>query len=203
MYKLCPRGEGGSINIVLIDNYDSFTYNIVEYLKELNCDVRVFKNDEVTVEELKKIDFSHLVISPGPGNPQDDSCGICEEAIKTFYKEKRILGVCLGHQLIARYFGAKIAKDPNPFHGKVSKIFIKHPSDLFKNIPNEFTATRYHSLKIDNLSLTDEIVTLAQTQDGIVMAIKIKDFNIYGVQYHPEAILTEYGHQIFRNFISL
>lgn len=189
--------------MILIDNYDSFTYNIVEYLRELDCNVRVFKNDEITIEEMKNLNFSHLIISPGPGNPQHDSCGVCEEAIKTFYKNKKILGICLGHQLIARYFGASVVKDPNPFHGKVSNIILKEPSLLFDGIESGFEATRYHSLKIDNNSLPENIVTLAQTKDKINMAIKIKNFDVYGVQFHPEAILTQHGHKLLENFKNL
>lgn len=189
--------------MILIDNYDSFTYNVVEYLKELGFEPKVFKNNEITVEELKELNFEHLIISPGPGNPQNSSCGICEEVIKTFYKNKKILGICLGHQLIARIFGAIIIKDENPFHGKVSKIFHNNNSELFKNIPSGFEAARYHSLKINPASFKENILPLAQTSDQINMALKIKDYDVYGVQFHPEAILTQYGHNLLENFLKL
>lgn len=188
--------------MILIDNYDSFTYNIVQYLEELGISPRVFKNDEITIEELKKMEFDSILISPGPGNPKDSKwCGVCSDVIREFYKTKKILGVCLGHQLIAKHFNAKIVKDKNPYHGKVSKIRIVHPSKLFADIPDRFEAARYHSLKV--VELPDCLIPLAQTDDGILMALKHRDFAVYGVQFHPEAILTQYGHSLFKNFISM
>lgn len=188
--------------MILIDNYDSFTYNIVQYLQELGVQPKVFKNDEISLEDLKQIEFESIILSPGPGNPCERGwCGICEEVIEEFYKTKKILGVCLGHQLIAKHFGAKVVKDPVPFHGKVSKIKLLTESELFKGIPDKFEATRYHSLKV--IDLPEELIPLAQTQDGILMALKHKDYKVYGVQFHPEAILTQYGHDLFRNFIYL
>ncbi len=188
--------------MILIDNYDSFTYNIVEYLRELGKEPLVFKNNEISIEELKKLNFSHLIISPGPGNPLDPEWfGICDKAIETFYKTKKILGVCLGHQLIASHFGAVVNKDKNPFHGKVSKIRITTPSKLFDGIENNFDATRYHSLKVENLPGC--LIPLAYTQDNILMALKHRDYDVYGVQFHPEAILTQHGHRLFKNFINL
>lgn len=189
--------------MILIDNYDSFTYNIVEYLKELGKKPEVFKNDEISLSELASMDFERIIISPGPGNPQHSSCGICEDVIKTYFKSKKILGICLGHQLIARIFNAKIIKDPSPCHGKVSKIFLQNESSLFSGIPDGFEATRYHSLKVDSSSLNKKIIPLARTQDMINMALKIKDYDVYGVQFHPEAILTQYGHNLLKNFLSL
>ncbi len=188
--------------MILIDNYDSFTYNIVQYLQELGVTPRVFKNDEVTIEELKNIDFNSVIISPGPGNPCDkNSTGVCENIVKEFYTTKKILGVCLGHQLIASHFGARIVKDPEPYHGKTSKIYIERESKLFKDIPNGFEATRYHSLKA--VDLPHCLIPLAYTDDKILMALKHRDYEVYGVQFHPEAILTQYGHRLFENFLNI
>ena len=188
--------------MILIDNYDSFTYNIVQYLQELGVTPRVFKNDEVTIEELKNIDFNSVIISPGPGNPCDkNSTGVCEDIVKEFYTTKKILGVCLGHQLIASHFGARIVKDPEPYHGKTSKIYIERESKLFKDIPNGFEATRYHSLKA--VDLPHCLTPLAYTDDKILMALKHRDYKVYGVQFHPEAILTQYGHRLFENFLNI
>ena len=188
--------------MILIDNYDSFTYNIVQYLQELGVKPRVFKNDEVTIEELKNIDFNSVIISPGPGNPCDkNSTGVCEDIVKEFYTTKKILGVCLGHQLIASHFGARIVKAPEPYHGKTSKIYIERESKLFKDIPNGFEATRYHSLKA--VDLPHCLIPLAYTDDKILMALKHRDYEVYGVQFHPEAILTQYGHRLFENFLNI
>lgn len=188
--------------MILIDNYDSFTYNIVQYLQELGVTPRVFKNDEVTIEELKNINFNSVIISPGPGNPCDkNSTGVCEDIVKEFYTTKKILGVCLGHQLIASHFGARIVKDPEPYHGKTSKIYIERESKLFKDIPNGFEATRYHSLKA--VDLPHCLIPLAYTDDKILMALKHRDYEVYGVQFHPEAILTQYGHRLFENFLNI
>lgn len=205
---------------VLIDNYDSFTYNIVQYLKELGVEPRVFENDKITVKELKKLDFSSVIISPGPKNP--NQAGICLEVIKEFYKTKKILGVCLGHQCIAQFFGGKIIKDKNPTHGKVSKIYFQNDS-LFEGLEQGFEATRYHSLIVDNSSLPDCIIPLAYTgvnseqetvnrNDSlqftvcrlpVLMAIKHKNYPVYGVQFHPEAILTQGGKKLLENFLKL
>lgn len=184
--------------MILIDNYDSFTYNIVQYLKELGINPEIFKNDEITVNELKKKDFSSIIISPGPGNP--NNAGISLEMIKEFYKTKKILGICLGHQCIAQCFGCKIIKDKQPYHGKVSKIYFEEDA-LFKGTKQGFEATRYHSLIVQNESLTKDIKPLAYTEDKILMALKHKEYPVYGVQFHPEAILTQYGKSLLHNFI--
>lgn len=186
--------------MILIDNYDSFTYNVVQYLKELGIEPKVFKHDEITVKELKKINFSSIIISPGPGNP--NKAGISLEVIKEFHKTKKILGICLGHQCLAQFFGCKIIKDKEPFHGKVSNIqFIDDP--IFKDIKQGFEATRYHSLIVDKNSLSNHIIPLAHTKNNILMALKHKNYPIYGVQFHPEAILTQYGKILLKNFINL
>lgn len=202
--------------MILIDNYDSFTYNIVQYLKELGIKPKVFKNDEITISKLKKMDFSSIIISPGPKNP--DGAGISLGVIGEFHKTKKILGVCLGHQCIAQYFGCKIIKSKNPTHGKVSKIYFTE-DPLFEGIEQGFEATRYHSLIVNNESLTDCIIPLAYSDSvglesptyfslltfhlSLLMALKHKDYPIYGVQFHPEAILTEGGKRLLSNFISM
>lgn len=194
----------GKCDLILIDNYDSFTYNLVQYLKELGVEPKVFKNDEITVSELKNLDFSSIIISPGPKNP--DEAGISLEVIKEFHKTKKILGVCLGHQCIAQYFGCKITKAKDlgfePMHGKISKIYFEEDC-LFTGIEQGFEATRYHSLIVDTNSLTTEILPLAYTKDKILMALKHKTYPTYGVQFHPEAILTQYGKQLLSNFMQI
>lgn len=202
--------------MILIDNYDSFTYNIVQYLKELGIEPRVFKNDEITINELKKLDFSSIIISPGPKNP--NCAGVSLDVIKEFHKTKKILGVCLGHQCIAQFFGAKIIKSPEPMHGKVSKIFFT-PDALFEGLEQGFEATRYHSLIVDNNRLPECLIPLAYANAvGLesptylspltshfspLMAIKHKNYATYGVQFHPEAILTQSGKRLLRNFVDL
>ena len=210
--------------MILIDNYDSFTYNVVQYLRELGIEPKIFKNDEITIEELKKIDFESIIISPGPKNP--DEAEISMDVIKEFYKTKKILGICLGHQCIAQFFGAKIIKSKNPTHGKVSKIYFED-NELFKGLNQGFEATRYHSLIVKNDSLPDCIKPIAYTNEetdsrdkrretrnsdefrspftihhSLIMAIKHTEYPIYGVQFHPEAILTEGGKQLLKNFIT-
>lgn len=184
--------------MLIIDNYDSFTYNIVQYIKILGIEPLVIKNDELSLDEIKKLNFSRIILSPGWGNP--DNSGITMDVID-FYKDKcPILGVCLGMQCIAKYFGAEIVKAPEPFHGKNSKIFYDD-FILFKGLNQGFSATRYHSLIVSNT--TADIIVKAWTEDKIPMAIEIKGKKIYGVQFHPEAILTENGIEIFQNFISI
>lgn len=187
--------------MILIDNYDSFTYNIVQYLRELGVSPLVIKNDEKTIDEIKELKFNSIVISPGPSNP--DNAGISLSIIKEFYKTKKILGVCLGHQCIAQYFGCEIVGATEPIHGKVSEIFFSENEQLFNNINQGFLATRYHSLIVDNNSLKDPLEVIAYTKDKIIMALKHKQYKVYGVQFHPEAILTEYGKVLLKNFINL
>ncbi len=186
--------------MLIIDNYDSFTYNIVEYLRELGVEPRVFKNDEISVNDLKSMDFSSIIISPGPKNP--DKAGISMAVIEEFYKTRKILGVCLGHQCLAQFFGAKIIRDSEPFHGKVSQITVNQSSILYKNLPEKFNVTRYHSLLVDENTLPECLLINAKTSNGLIMGIEHKTLPLWGVQYHPEAILTEYGHEIFLNFIN-
>lgn len=186
--------------MILIDNYDSFTYNIVQYLKELGIEPRVFENDKITIPELKKLDFSSIIISPGPKNPNQARISLA--VIKEFYKTKKILGICLGHQCIAQYFGCKIVKDKHPTHGKVSKIYFA-PDPLFDGLEQGFEATRYHSLIVDSRSLTDCTKPIAYTKENIIMAIKHETSPVYGVQFHPEAILTQGGRRLLKNFLKL
>ncbi len=186
--------------MILIDNYDSFTYNIVQYLRELGVEPRVFRNDEITVDELLKMDFERILISPGPGTP--DEAGISMDVIKKFHKTKKILGVCLGHQCIAQFFGAEIIKDKNPCHGKVSRIFFtENKGKIFHRLPEGFLATRYHSLIVKPDSVNSQLKITAKTSDGLIMALEHEKYPLFGVQFHPEAILSEYGHEIFKNFL--
>lgn len=187
--------------MILIDNYDSFTYNVVQYLEELGIKPKIFENDKVAIDELKSLDFDSIIISPGAGNP--DTAGISMAALEEFYKTKKILGICLGHQCIAKFFGANIAKSKNPTHGKTSKIFVCENSKLFKNLPKNFDVTRYHSLEVEKSSMPSSLKITAETQDGTIMALEHDALPIYGVQFHPEAILTQYGHELLRNFIEI
>jgi anthranilate synthase/aminodeoxychorismate synthase-like glutamine amidotransferase len=185
--------------MILIDNYDSFTYNIVQYLEELGIEPKIFENDKIAINELKNIDFKSIIISPGAGNP--DTAGISMDVIKEFYKTKKILGICLGHQCIAQFFGYKIIKSPNPTHGKTSKIYFDETSKLFRALPQGFEVTRYHSLEVDKTIQNNLCKITAQAKDGTIMALEHKTLPIYGVQFHPEAILTQYGHELLQNFV--
>ena len=188
------------MRVLVIDNYDSFTYNLVQYLQELSAETIVYRNDKINLTKLKKLKFEKIVISPGPGKPTD--AGISCDLIKEFYKKVSILGVCLGHQCIGHCFGAKIIKASLIMHGKTS--FINHnKKDIFKGIKNPFVATRYHSLLIDKKSLPKDFIITAYTKDGIIMGIKKKDFPLFGVQFHPESILTKEGKKILRNFLKI
>ena len=190
------------MSVLVIDNYDSFTYNLVQYLGELNQHVLVYRNDKISLSQIKKIKPSYIVISPGPGRPDD--AGISKELIKQFAGKIPILGVCLGHQCIGEVFGGKITGAPKLMHGKTSEIFHKGKS-VFKNIPSPFTATRYHSLIVDKKSIKNKpLEVMAETKDGIVMSIIHKDFrNLIGVQFHPESVLTKHGHKLLANFLKI
>lgn len=187
--------------LIMIDNYDSFTYNIVQYLGELGHVPEVFRNDKISLTELKNMDIDALVVSPGPCDPVQ--AGISCEAIRHFSDKKvPILGICLGHQCIGEVFGCKIVHAPYLMHGKVSKI-IHTGVGVFKDIPNGFEATRYHSLTIDPESCPSCLEITAKTEDGIIMGIQHKELPIYGVQFHPESIITEHGHKMLENFLKL
>lgn len=194
-----------SKKVLVIDNYDSFTYNLVQYLNEIGAETLVIRNDEISEDSLadfiRENSISHILISPGPGKPKNAKLSI--SAIKLFAGKIPILGVCLGHQAIGEIYGAKITKAPYLMHGKVSEIIIRKKIELFDEIPNKFSATRYHSLVIDrNSTETTDLEITAETSDGVIMAVAHKSIkNLFGVQYHPESILSEYGHKLLENFI--
>jgi len=187
--------------ILVIDNYDSFTYNLVQYLGEIGAECQVFRNDEITCEEIEKLNPSHIIISPGPGTP--DESGISLEVIKNFAGKKPILGVCLGHQAIGQVFGGKVVRAPYLMHGKVSEVIHDTDEPVFFDVDNPFQATRYHSLVVDRASLKDTpLKIIAWTSDNLVMALRHKEFkNLIGVQFHPESILTKSGKRMLANFI--
>ena len=184
----------------MIDNYDSFTYNLVQYFGELKAELKVYRNDALTVEKIKKIGPARIVISPGPGRPED--AGISVEIIKKLSSKIPILGVCLGHQAIGYAFGGKIVSAKKLMHGKTSPIY-HHKNELFKSVPNPFEATRYHSLVIEKKTLPQCLETIAWTKDKEIMGVRHKTFPLWGVQFHPESILTKYGRDILKNFLSL
>ncbi len=186
--------------ILMIDNYDSFTYNIVQYCRELGADLKIIRNDELSVEEIEALKPEKIIISPGPATPDD--AGVTLSVIEYFKDKVPILGICLGHQSIAQVFGAKVVRAKNMMHGKTSKMKIVKDCDIFKGIPQEFTATRYHSLIVDKNSIPESVEPTAYSQDDDeIMALKIKDREIYGVQFHPESIMSEYGHEMIGNFL--
>lgn len=184
--------------ILLIDNYDSFSYNLVQYLGELGEDLLVYRNDKISVKEIAELSPKRIVISPGPGRPED--AGVSKDLIRAFYKEIPILGVCLGHQSIGEVFGAEVVHAPYLMHGKTSKI-IHDGFGVYKDMPNPFIATRYHSLIIKKDTIPDEFIISSWTEDDIVMGIRHKNFPLEGVQYHPESILTEKGKLLIKNFV--
>jgi len=192
-----------SCKVVMVDNYDSFTYNLVQYFGELGADVTVLRNDEVTVEDIKALNPDKIVISPGPCTPKE--AGISVETILTFAGNKPILGVCLGHQSIGYAFGGDIVHAKSIMHGKVSDVY-HNDVGVFKGLNNPFVATRYHSLVIDQKTLPECLEVTAWTQDeqgnvDEIMGVRHKTLDIEGVQFHPESILTEHGHDMLRNFL--
>jgi len=186
--------------ILLIDNYDSFTYNIFHSLSKFGAKVEVYRNDKISLKEISKNKFDKIVISPGPGHP--NSSGNCINLVKHFYKTIPILGICLGHQIIGAAFGGVIKKAKIIMHGKLSKI-IHNGSFLFKKIPKNFYATRYHSLIINEKTLNQDFEISAKTEDNIIMAINHKIYHLYGIQFHPESIKTNFGNIIFKNFLKI
>ncbi|MFH1552142.1 MAG: aminodeoxychorismate/anthranilate synthase component II [Candidatus Omnitrophota bacterium] len=185
--------------ILVIDNYDSFTYNLVQYLGELGEDIEVYRNDKITPERIGELSPEKIVISPGPGRPDD--AGISKEVIRMFEGRIPILGVCLGHQCIAEVYGAKVVRGSRIMHGKVSPI-SHNGKGIFKDIPSPFIATRYHSLVVEQGSLKDPLDLVAWTQDEEIMGIAHKTKPIWGVQFHPESLLTTEGKNILRNFLT-
>ena len=185
--------------IVLLDNYDSFTYNLYHYLLSLKCKVDVIRNDKINSKEILKNKYKKIVISPGPGNP--NQAGNCLKIVKDVYKKIPILGVCLGHQVIGQVFGGKIVRAKNLMHGKTSKI-RHNKKGLFKNIQNNFEATRYHSLIVDKKNLPRDLIITAETKNKTIMGLMHKDYNIHGFQFHPESISTKMGMKLIKNFIA-
>ncbi|MCS6876626.1 MAG: aminodeoxychorismate/anthranilate synthase component II [Aquificaceae bacterium] len=188
------------MRVLLIDNYDSFTYNLVQYLQILSADVAVRRNDQITLEEIQRTKPEAIVISPGPCTPKE--AGISVDLIKRFYKEIPILGVCLGHQSIGYAFGASIVRAKNLMHGKTSQI--SHTGEgIFEGLKNPFTAVRYHSLVIDRSTLPDCLKVTAWSDDGEIMGIQHRDYPLFGVQFHPESILSEEGMRLLENFLKI
>ena len=186
------------MKILLIDNYDSFTFNLYHYISSLKKSVDVIRNDKITDKEILKEKYNKIVISPGPGNP--NQAGNCIKIVKSLHKKIPILGVCLGHQIIGQVFGSKITQAKKIMHGKISKI-TSNKIGILKNIPTKFEATRYHSLIIDKKTLSKNLEITAETEDGIIMGIQHKKYNVHGVQFHPESIKTLIGIKILNNFL--
>ena len=186
--------------ILMIDNYDSFTYNLVQYLGELGENLKVFRNDKITLKKIKALRPERIVISPGPGTPTE--AGISKELIREFATKVPVLGVCLGHQCIGEVYGGKVIPAKRLMHGKTSLIY-HNSKGIFKNIPNPFEATRYHSLLVEKKSLPACLEITAWTKEGEIMGLQHKDYPLFGVQFHPESILTKAGKDILRNFLKV
>lgn len=186
--------------ILVIDNYDSFTYNLVQYLGELGADLKIYRNDKITLNQIKKLKPQKIVISPGPGRPED--AGVSVNVIKEFSGKIPILGVCLGHQAIGYAYGGKIIQAKRLMHGKTSQIH-HNKKDIFKGLENPFAATRYHSLVIEKRSLPGCLAITAWTKDGEIMGVRHKEFLLWGVQFHPESILTLAGKNLLGNFLNI
>ena len=187
--------------ILLIDNYDSFSYNLVQLIGEINSDIRVIRNDELSVKEIDELKPEAIIISPGPGRPSE--AGVCIDVIKKLGSKYKILGVCLGHQSICEAFGTKITYAKQLMHGKQSEITLDNESKIFKGLDNKIKVARYHSLAADKESLSDELKITAVTDDDEIMAVEHKNYDIYGVQFHPESILTPDGRTIIENFLNI
>ena len=185
---------------LMIDNYDSFVYNLVVYFEELGQEVLVKRNDEISVEEIASLNPKGIIISPGPKAPE--SAGESIKIVQTFSNKIPILGVCLGHQVIGCAFGGTVVKGKTPMHGKVSPIWHKGRR-MFRNLPDRFEVTRYHSLIVRENDLPSDLEIDAKTEDGVIMALSGKNIPVYGIQFHPEAVLTQYGHEMLQNFIDL
>lgn len=196
-------------HVLLIDNYDSFTYNLAQYLWELKSEVSIYRNDQITVQQIKEVlQPSHILLSPGPGSPKDS--GVTLEVIQSLYQKLPILGICLGHQCIAEFFGAKVERAKLPVHGKVYPI-EHYSKGLFKDIKNNFLATRYHSLVVSPESIRETSLEISavtrerieEKTEELVMGIRHPDIPVFGLQFHPESIKSEFGHQILKNFLEL
>ena len=184
--------------IILIDNYDSFTFNLYHYLSSLKVNVDVIRNDKINANQILRERYDGIAISPGPGNP--NQAGNCIDIVKSLHKKIPIFGVCLGHQIIGQVFGSRIIQAKKLMHGKTSEILSKKLGVL-KNLPRKFEATRYHSLIIDKKTLSKDLLITAETKDGLIMGIKHKKYNVHGVQFHPESIKTKLGIKILKNFV--
>ena len=187
------------MKILLIDNYDSFTFNLYHYLSSLKTNVEVIRNDKINSKEIIKKKYDKIVISPGPGNPNE--AGNCINIVSSLYKKIPILGVCLGHQVIGQVFGSKIIQAKKLMHGKTSLI-LSHKIGILKNSPRKFEATRYHSLIVDKKNISSDLIITAETKDGVIMGLMHKKYNIHGVQFHPESIKTPIGLKLLKNFIN-
>ena len=187
------------MKILLIDNYDSFTFNLYHYLSSLRNNIEVIRNDKINSKEILKKKYDRIVISPGPGNP--NQAGNCLAIVKSLYKKIPILGVCLGHQIIGQVFGSKIIVAKKIMHGKTSSIISKKIG-ILKNTPKKFEATRYHSLIVDKKTVSRDLVVTAETIDGVIMGLMHKKYNVHGVQFHPESVKTPIGLKILKNFIN-
>ena len=185
--------------ILFIDNYDSFTYNLVQFVGTVNPDILVVRNDEITVDEIRRLNPSHIILSPGPGYPKN--AGVCEDVIRQLKGEYPILGVCLGHQAICEVFGAEITHAVKLMHGKKSDIKVDTGCKIFADMPKVVEGARYHSLIAKRDTIPQELVVVAEDDMGEVMGVKHRDYEIYGLQFHPESILTSHGMQMIRNFI--
>lgn len=190
-----------SDKILIIDNYDSFTYNLYQYIGEINPHIEVYRNDRITVEEIKEMNPSHIIISPGPGFPKD--AGICIELVKSVGKYIPVLGVCLGHQAIGEAFGAKIVHAKRLMHGKASEVSVDWECEIFSGLPQRIQVGRYHSLIVHNEEVPSCLKITAETSEGEIMGLKHKEYPVFGIQFHPESILTPEGKTILRNFINL
>ena len=186
------------MKVLLIDNYDSFTYNLYHYLKAQKCSVDVIRNDKISAKQIIKKKYKKIVISPGPGNP--DQAGNCLKIVKDLFNKIPILGVCLGHQIIGQVFGAKIVNAKKLMHGKTSKI-LHNKIGIFKGVKNNLVGTRYHSLIIDKKTLNKDFIITAKTKDNVIMGIMHKNYNVHGVQFHPESISTKEGMKLIKNFL--
>jgi len=188
--------------ILMIDNYDSFTYNVVQYCLELGANLKVIRNDELTVEEIKALNPEKIIISPGPATPNE--AGITLEVIKEFADTTPIFGICLGHQSIAQAFGGEVIRAKNMMHGKTSQVAIDKETVIFKGLPEEFRATRYHSLTVNQENLPENIIATSYSKDDHeIMSLEIEGKNVYGVQFHPESIMSEHGYEMLDNFLKL
>ena len=188
--------------VLMIDNYDSFTYNVVQYCRELGADLRVIRNDEMSIEEIKELHPEKIILSPGPATP--DEAGVTLDVIREFSDTTPIFGICLGHQSIAQAFGGEVVRAKNMMHGKTSQVKVAQDTPIFQDIPDEFRATRYHSLSVNQNDLPEDIIPTAYSADDQeIMALQIKNKPIYGVQFHPESIMSEYGHEMLDNFLKL